>query len=195
MGNVSYLNLISLLRIVVMLGLGVLMSSDRKKIKWRLVLAGLCLQIVLAAVFFNSQSWTFGGKFENGIVFHGVESFFKVINDSVEAGTGFVFTVRPDESESTSGKLLLSTFAFGVLPTVIFFAALMSVLYYIGVMQILIRAMAWVMQRTLKTSGAESLAAAAMTKTGASAPHDPSTRSAWAELSDAQARVYERNRD
>ena len=57
--------------------------------------------------------------------------------------------------------MLLRTFAFGVLPTVIFFASLMAVLYHIGVMQVLIRAMAWVMQKTLGTSGPESMAAAA----------------------------------
>ena len=164
LGNASYLNLISLLGIAVMVGVAVLISSDRKNINWRLVAMGLGLQFLLAAVFFNSQNWTFGGRYENGVVFYGVESFFKVINDSVAAGTGFVFQTHPDPTDNTPAthpKAILTTFAFGVLPTVIFFAALMSVLYYIGLMQWLIRGMAWVMQRTLGVSGAESLAAAA----------------------------------
>jgi CNT family concentrative nucleoside transporter len=55
----------------------------------------------------------------------------------------------------------LATFAFGVLPTVIFFSSLMSVLYYLGLMQRLVGAMAWVMKWTLGTSGPETLAAAA----------------------------------
>lgn len=214
-----------------MIGLAVLMSSNRRRINWRLVGMGVGLQILLAAIFFNSQSWTFPRYFENfsglatavemevidptttntsellegkyktlsslqeavasglatqddvnaeinrvsengfavprfnnGIVFAGVETFFKVISNSVEAGTGFVFSAHPgpdDQEPPTHPKNLLFTFAFGVLPTVIFFAALMSVLYYIGLMQIVIRVMAWVMQKTLGVTGAESLAAAA----------------------------------
>ncbi|MFK8111965.1 MAG: NupC/NupG family nucleoside CNT transporter [Rubripirellula sp.] len=224
--NVSHLNLISLLGIAVMIAMAVLMSSDRRNINWRLVGTGLVLQLLLAAVFFNSQRWTFpqsfssfqslanavdqedidsslvdvralmDGKYEsfdtlreaieddtvaieafdsaideglkvprfpNGIVFHWIESFFRVINRSVEAGTGFVFETHPspDETPGTHPRAILTTFAFGVLPTVIFFAALMSVLYYLGIMQVLIRGMAWVMQKTLGVSGAEALAAAA----------------------------------
>ena len=224
LGDVSYLNLISLLGIGVMIALATLMSSDRRKIDWRLVTMGLLLQAALAAVFFNSQRWTFpttvtdwdaliaaaeSGRVEeddinpqlgdpfasfselrlaveagdvdpleivstsqpmeipryrNGIVFHGIEQFFNLINRSVEAGTGFVFTTHPDPGDNTPAthpKAILTTFAFGVLPTVIFFAALMSVLYYAGVMQQLIRGMAWLMQKTLRVSGAEALAAAA----------------------------------
>ena len=220
LGNVSYLNLISVLGIFVMLAFAVLLSSDRKRINWRLVAMGLGLQIILAAVFFNSQSWTFSesvasyaqlselddsrnvlgpvseelktvadvkemvesgqssaeeislmmgektrvARFNNGIIFHIVESFFGAIQKSVEAGTGFVFDTQADRTNTTGTthvRSLLTTFAFGVLPTVIFFAALMSVLYYMGVMQICIRVMAFVMQKTLGVSGAESLAAAA----------------------------------
>jgi CNT family concentrative nucleoside transporter len=215
------------LGIFVMIALAVVMSSDRRRINWRLVAMGLGLQVTLAAIFFNSQSWTFDRTFhsyaslaaaieegslpaenvdmqatfpglpdsfaelqrgiaagtidlepvnaafgqgvqvpryQHGILFHWVESFFAVINDSVAAGTGFVFQTHPDPSDNTPAthpQAILTTFAFGVLPTVIFFAALMSVLYYIGLMQLLIRGMAWLMQRTLGVSGAESLAAAA----------------------------------
>jgi CNT family concentrative nucleoside transporter len=220
--NVTHLNAISLLGIFAMIGIAVLLSSDRRSISWRLVIMGIGLQILLAAVFFNSQSWTFSRdcvtysqldsvdakanlpaeiieesgcqnagdliaavddedltvsevdamlsagvelpRFRNGAVFYIVESFFDVIKRSVEAGTGFVFGVNPDadaEDNQTHARAILTTFAFGVLPTVIFFASLMSVLYYVGVMQKLIRLMAWVMQKTLGVSGAESLAAAA----------------------------------
>ena len=223
LSNVTHLNFISLLGIAVMIGIAVLLSSDRRNINWRLVGMGLGLQALLAAVFFNSQSWTFPttvysyeelaalddaqrlitpienkleqfetvgelksamtsddertssgdvrikdgikvSRFNNGIVFHVVESFFGAIQKSVEAGTGFVFSVNPDGADAenkTHPRAILTTFAFGVLPTVIFFASLMSVLYYLGVMQRLIRVMAYVMQRTLGVSGAESLAAAA----------------------------------
>ncbi|MGI9516861.1 MAG: NupC/NupG family nucleoside CNT transporter [Pirellulaceae bacterium] len=103
-------------------------------------------------------------RYPRGVVFYWVESFFLMIQESVEAGSKFVFETHPDPEDNvppTHPKALLTTFAFGVLPTVIFFAALMSVLYYIGVMQKLIRAMAWLMEKTLRTSPAESLAAAA----------------------------------
>ena len=203
-----------------MVSLAYAMSSDRQNVNWRLVIMGLGLQAIFAAVFFNSQSWTFpkthhsysslsnlgdkhpigmildgqyrtvgelkaavksklvseddvsrelsGGvsipRFSNGVVFWVVESFFGAIQQSVEAGTDFMFRVNPDsvsDSNRTHPRAILTTFAFGVLPTVIFFASLMSVLYHLGVMQRLIRVMAWAMQRTLGVSGAESLAAAA----------------------------------
>lgn len=222
----SFLNLVSLFGLFTMVGLAYLMSSNRRNINWRLVTMGIGLQLVLAAIFFNSQTWTFPrtfsnyaaiseavknglietgdvnttelleGQFEsfsdiqaaitagtlqaselnselgsgisvprfkNGVVFYAVESFFGMIQQSVEAGADFVFMTHADplDDPPTHPRAILSTFAFGVLPTVIFFAALMSVLYYIGLMQLLIRGMAWVMQKTLGTSGAESLAAAA----------------------------------
>lgn len=164
MGNegVSYLNLISLVGLFAMIGFAWLMSSHRRKIDWRLVCMGLGLQLVLAAVLFHSQSWDFGGRYPNGILFAAVETFFKGLTDFVSAGTGFVFRANGIEpGNPTDPMVVIKTFAFGVLPTVIFFAALMSILYHIGLMERVIRAMAWVMQRTLGTSGAESLAAAA----------------------------------
>lgn len=155
----SYLNLISLLGIPVMLLLAWLMSSHRTKVNLRLVVLGVLLQFALAAVLFQSQNWTFDGAFENGILFAGVDRFFGSLISFVEAGTGFVF--RINVKDHANPMVLMSTFAFGVLPTVVFFAALMSILYHIGLMQIVIRAMAWVMQKTLGTTGPESLAAAA----------------------------------
>ena len=94
-------------------------------------------------------------RFENGVLFSVVNSAFDAIDSYVKDGSNFVF--RTWDKETT----LLKTFAFGVLPTVIFFASLMAVLYHIGVMQRLVGAMAWVMQKTLGTSGPESMAAAA----------------------------------
>jgi CNT family concentrative nucleoside transporter len=159
---VSYLNLISLLGIFSMVGLAWLMSSHKTRVDWRLVSFGLLLQLVLAAILFQSQNWTFNGKYPDGILFAGVESFFGGINGYVAEGSGFMFRANGiGEGDPTNAMVLVKTFAFGVLPTVIFFAALMAILYHLGIMQILIRGMAWVMQKTLRTSGAESLAAAA----------------------------------
>ena len=158
----SHLNLISLLGIFIMLAMAWSVSSHRTKVNWRLVVAGVLLQAVLAAVLFQSRWWTFGGQFENGILFAAVDGFFKSILAWVEEGSGFMFGINGLAADDpTHPKSLLKTFAFGVLPTVIFFAALMSVLYHLGVMQILIRGMAWVMKKTLGISGPESLAMAA----------------------------------
>ena len=158
----SHLNLVSLLGIFVMLAMAWSVSSHRTKVNWRLVAAGIVLQAVLAAVLFQSRSWTFNGQFENGILFAAVDGFFKSILAWVEQGSGFMFGINGLAADDpTHPQALLKTFAFGVLPTVIFFAALMSVLYHVGVMQLLIRGMAWVMKKTLGISGPESLAMAA----------------------------------
>lgn len=158
----SYLNLISLVGILVMVALAWLMSSHRTKVDWRLVVLGLLLQFVLAAALFQSQNWTWGGAYPKGVLFAGVDQFFQAINSYVDEGVEFVFRAQGiEEGKPTDPMVVGKTFAFKVLPTIIFFASLMSILYHIGVMQYLIRGMAWVMQKTLRTSGAESLAAAA----------------------------------
>ncbi len=115
------------------------------------------------AFWVNTSGKVLVPRFENGVVFYAIESFFDVIQRSVEAGSSFVFDIHPapDDDPKTHQKALIRSFAFGILPTVIFFASLMSVLYYCGVMQKLVRAMAWVMEKTLRTTPAESLAAAA----------------------------------
>ena len=159
---VSQLNLISLLGIFVMLSMAWLVSSHRTRVNWRLVGVGLLLQFALAAILFQSQTWTLNGQYENGILFAAVDSFFQAILSYVSEGAGFVFGINGlAAGDLTNPQSLLKTFAFGVLPTVIFFAALMSVLYHIGLMQFVIRGMAWGMKKTLGTSGPESLAMAA----------------------------------
>ena len=161
--NVSILNFISFCGLFVMLGLAWCMSSHKRRVNWRLVGMGLFLQLLLGVVLFNSQTWTFGGRFENGVLFYGFETFFGMIKKWANEGGKFVFGENgPENVYYASNPLyLLKTFAFGVLPTVIFFAALMSVLYHIGIMEPIVRTMAWVMQKILGTSGSESLAAAA----------------------------------
>ena len=99
-------------------------------------------------------------RFQNGILLSAVNSIFDSIDAYVKEGAYFVF--RGDDKDTT----LLKTFAFNVLPTVIFFASLMAVLYHIGFMQRLVSLMAWVMQKTLGTSGPESMAAAANVMVG-----------------------------
>ncbi|OYP32271.1 NupC/NupG family nucleoside CNT transporter [Rhodopirellula sp. MGV] len=141
---------ICLLGIVAFIGLAWLVSSDRKRFPVRVVVGGLLLQFVLAFLVLRTDS---GRSF-----FAWIGEAFTLVMGSVNAGSGFLFSSHLSESFSES---IVATFAFGVLPTVIFFSSLMSILYYIGVMQWVVYALAWVMQFTLKTSGPETLAAAA----------------------------------
>ena len=134
---------ISLLGLAVMIGLAWLMSSHRNCFPWRVVLGGLALQFVFAAVILLTWpgQWAFGW----------VNTIFVSLLSSVDAGAKFVF----------GDAFTDHFFAFKVLPTIIFFSALMSVFYYYGVIQKIVGVFALVMQKTLGTSGAETLSAAA----------------------------------
>lgn len=135
--------LISLFGLLVMVALALALSADRRKVDRRLLLGGLGLQFALALLVLKTA---FGQAF-----FGYIGTFFAALFSYVDAGSEFVFGA--DFSEHF--------FAFKVLPTIIFFSALMSVLYHLGLVQYVVAAFAWVMRRTLYTSGAESLAAAA----------------------------------
>lgn len=131
------------------------MSSQRNRIPWRLVVNGIVLQLVLAMAIL----WTTPGA----MAFELIGKFFNQVLSFVNAGSGFIFNVnpRPGEAELPPNFTLLRTFAFGVLPTIIFFSSFMGVLYHLGIMQRIVSLMASLMRRTMGTSGAESLAAAA----------------------------------
>ncbi len=135
--------LISLLGLVVMVALALAMSADRRKVNLRLVGAGVGLQFFLALLVLKTAP--------GQTLFGHMGAFFTALLNYVDAGSGFVFGEAFGEH----------FFAFKVLPTIIFFSALTAVLYYLGLLQLVVAAFAWIMQRTLRTSGAESLAAAA----------------------------------
>jgi len=150
--------LICVFGLIILVSIAWLMSSDRRRFPVRIVVGGLLLQIVLGFLVLRTPWGQY--LFEQlGIAVTHLLSF-------VDEGSSFVFNVNsrstdPVEDVIPVNYALLRTFAFGVLPTVIFFSAFMSVLYHIGVMQWVVIAMAWVMQRTLGTSGPETLSAAA----------------------------------
>jgi concentrative nucleoside transporter, CNT family len=135
--------LISILGIVVFIGLAWLMSSHKRRFPWRVVIGGLVLQFLFAALILLTRP---GLAF-----FESVDTVFNRLIDCVDEGSRFVFGERFTDHP----------FAFRVLPSIIFFAALMQVLYYLGIMQKVVRAMGFVVQRTLGTTGPESLASAA----------------------------------
>jgi len=136
------------LGLITMLGLAYLFSTDRKAIKLKAVLWGVGLQLVFAV---------FVLKFEIGRRLFEKAGFLvnRLLSFSY-IGSEFVF--------GEIGKKISSlgfSFAFQVLPTIIFIAAFFALLYHIGVMQLIIRAAAWIMTRVMGVSGAESLNVAA----------------------------------
>ena len=149
------LRLISLAGLFTFIGLAWLMSSDRRRISPRIVAGGILLQFAFALLILKT---TFGN-----VAFQAMGDFFTTVIGYVDAGSAFMFNVHPrgDETGLPATFTLLRSFAFGVLPTIVFFSSLMSILYYLGIMQWVVSMFARVMQKTLGTSGAESLSAAA----------------------------------
>lgn len=142
-------------------GLGVficitwILSTNRTKIDWRLVVTGIGLQLAFALAIL----WTTPGRW----LFESLGDLFNQILSFVSSGSNFAFRLNPPATSDSfpDPELLMSSFAFGVMPTVIFFSSLMSILYHFGVMQRVVGVLARLMQKTLRTSGAESLAVAA----------------------------------
>lgn len=144
-----------------LIGISFLLSNNKKKVNWRLVISGFVLQIIFAILILRGDSLRqffapFGWPKD---FFNGVSYVFVLILNFTTEGAKFVFgnlALSPG-NEGSVGMF----FAFQVLPTIIFFASLMSVLYYLGVMQKIVQGMAWVMAKVMGTSGAESLSCTA----------------------------------
>jgi CNT family concentrative nucleoside transporter len=133
--------------LAVLVSIAILFSSKRGEVDWKLVASGIGLQLFFAIIVILVPG---GREFFEGLA--GI--FVRVISFAMD-GSAFVFGPLADPSN------LGFIFAFQVLPTIIFFAALMAVLYHIGLMQKIVQAMAWVMLKILRISGAESLSVAA----------------------------------
>jgi len=125
-----------------------ILSANRKAINWRTVGLGLGAQIILAiGVLKVSFVQTF---------FEWVGSLFIAVLDFTMEGTKFLFAAfSTGEIEAP-----LVTFAISILPTVIFFSALTSVLFYLGIIQRVVKGLAWLLSKLLQVSGAESLSVA-----------------------------------
>ncbi|MFT5142955.1 MAG: CNT family concentrative nucleoside transporter [Rhodothermales bacterium] len=150
-----------LIGITVILGVALAVSNNKKRVNWRTVASGLGLQLVLAV--FLLRGTQMGAVFSPlgwpKAFFSWVSSFFVVVLDFTTAGAEFVFgpLALPPGTEGSMGFF----FAFQVLPTIVFFGALMSVLYHLGLMQKIVQYMAWAVSKFLGTSGAESLSVTA----------------------------------
>jgi CNT family concentrative nucleoside transporter len=179
--------LISFVGLFVMIGLAWLLSSNKGRFPWRVVIGGLILQFVFAGIMFSSRDAKHAvarpaearptapasegaeavadagpvqaaadaaaQEDESRGLLRWIDDTFNALINCVDAGSKFMFGERLVTQESV--------FAFRVLPSIVFFAALMQALYYAGVMQQVVRGMGFVVQRTLGTTGPESLAAAA----------------------------------
>lgn len=132
--------------LTVLLFLGFLLSKHRRRIDWLLIVKGLSIQIIFALLILKVA-------FVRD-AFDAVSGAFVKLLSFTRFGADFLFG---DLIDADSFGYI---FAFQVLPTIIFFAALTSLLFYYGVLQKIVYVFAWVMRRTLKLSGAESLAAA-----------------------------------
>jgi CNT family concentrative nucleoside transporter len=133
--------------LAVLISVAYLVSGDKKSIDWKQVAAGVGLQIVFAIVVIMVPG---GREF-----FDAISRVFVKTIDFALVGGQFIFG---DLAKVSDYGFI---FAFQVLPTIIFFASLMSVLYHIGFMQKIVQGMAWVMQKFLRVSGSESLSVAA----------------------------------
>jgi CNT family concentrative nucleoside transporter len=143
--------------ILLLVGISFILSNNKSKINWRLVGGGLALQLIFAVLILKGESLRqiFAPLGWPKDFFNWISYFFVLVLNFTSAGAQFVFgnLAKPPGAEGSLG----SFFAFQVLPTIIFFASLMSLLYYLGIMQLIVKGMAWVMAKTLGTSGAESL--------------------------------------
>ena len=133
---------------IALIAIAYIFSSDRKSISWKVVGIGLFMQLIIAI----------------GVLYVPfVKSFFEIIGglfvdvmDFTKAGTSFLFnSFATGEMESP-----ILTFAFVILPTIVFFSALTSVLFFLGVIQKVVKGLAFILTRTLNISGAESLSVA-----------------------------------
>jgi CNT family concentrative nucleoside transporter len=145
-------NLVSFGGIFVLAGLAWLFSSRRRVVNWRVLTGGIGLQVLFAVFIF---------------VIPAGRAFFLVVNrivvrvlDSAMAGSAFLFgrLALPPGATNAAGETSLGYFlVFQALPTIIFFAALVSAFYYLGVMPRLVKFFARIFSRSMRVSGAESL--------------------------------------
>ncbi|MBD3287963.1 NupC/NupG family nucleoside CNT transporter, partial [candidate division KSB1 bacterium] len=162
--------LISFIGIFVLLGIAWLFSNNKRKISLRVVGWGLTLQLIFAVIILKTGP--------GQALFFAARTAIAKLLSFTDAGASFLFgNLYLGEAgiveqmggpgpfqlrDSMTGNFvdIGIVFAFHILPTIIFFASLMAILYHLGIMQRLVKGMAWIMSRFMGTSGAESLSAA-----------------------------------
>ncbi len=157
-----------LLGLVAFIGVAVLFSTNRRRIPWRVVGAGLALQFVLG--------WAVLKVPLVRAAFEAVGTFFVRLLSFTNEGSSLIFgwlfsvptgdagvTVRAEAARGATSEFstVAPIFIVSILPTIVFFSALTTLLYRLGLLQRIVYAFAWVMSRTLRLSGAETLSASA----------------------------------
>src|SRR6266498_2544378 len=148
---------VGLVGMLVIVGVALALSRNRRAIRWRTVGWAFALQLAFAAVVLYWES----GK-------NALEAFSNKVSSAIgyaDKGAAFLFGWLAGPMDELGAKTGLPLrgfiFAFKVLPIIIFIRAFFSLLYYFGIIQVVVKAMAWVMQKTMKVSGAEALCVAA----------------------------------
>jgi concentrative nucleoside transporter, CNT family len=136
-----------ILGMLVLVGILFLLSSNKKAIPWKLVFSGIGIQIFFAICILKVPFIASG--------FDYVSNFFVLVLDFTKQGSLFVFGNLLDT------KTFGFVFAFQILPTILFFSALTSLFYYLGILQKIVYGLAWLLGKTMKISGAENLSTAA----------------------------------
>lgn len=140
-------NLVSFAGIFVLLGIAWLFSNDRKRMNWHVIGWGIALQLILALFIFTVPA---GSK-----LFLGINDFAVRVLETASEGAKFVFgplAIQPG-TKGSFGFIL----AFQAFPTIIFFSALVSILYFYNILPTVIRWFAWLFTKLMRISGAESL--------------------------------------
>lgn len=148
-------NLVSFSGIFILLGFAWLLSSNKKNMNFRVIVWGVGLQLLIAVFIFVVPAGAKVFGFVNDVVVN--------VLDSASAGAKFVFgplALAPGQVNDSGEKSIGFILAFQAFPTIIFFSALIAILYYFGIMTLVIRAFAYVFTKLMRISGAESLVAA-----------------------------------
>ncbi len=141
--------------IFVMIAIAWFLSKDRKRFPWRMVVWALSIQLFLAVLILKTPFGT--------ALFDWAQKTVMKLNDFAQAGAGLVFGPlgNPQSLQETFGPTNGVIFAISISSIIILVSSLSSLFYHWGILQKIVQSLAWVMQKTLNTSGAESLAAAA----------------------------------
>ncbi|MDZ4350783.1 MAG: nucleoside transporter C-terminal domain-containing protein [Xanthomonadaceae bacterium] len=139
--------LFGLVGLAALIAIALAFSENRRAVDWRLVATGVGLQLVFASFVLLTP---FGAA-----IFGALSEGFVALLGFTQKGSSFIF--GPLASQDALGFII----AFQVLPTIIFFASLMAVLYHLGIMQAIVKGMAWVITKVMNVSGAETLSVAA----------------------------------
>ncbi|MBN1973804.1 MAG: hypothetical protein JW787_09210 [Sedimentisphaerales bacterium] len=149
-------NLISFTGIFILLTFAWILSSDKKNMNFRVIGWGITMQLIIGLFIFVIPA---GAK-----VFLVVNDLAVKVLDSASSGAKFVFgplALAPGQVSESGEKSIGFILAFQAFPTIIFFSALVAILYYFGIMSRLISAFAWIFTKLMRVSGAESLVTAA----------------------------------